>query len=160
MKDTSGHCRDTYKCAFATAFLCMIWMAAAGLLKLPGWAGFAGCTAYFAAPGKGIKSLPKTFACVGSGILYASLSLLFSGIIPGQAAGLLLTFLTTFLMCAAGNSSILGFVPGAFIGSFSTFASKGDIRAIAAILIGVFLGLACDSFGKALCGRKDKCAVR
>ena len=48
----------------------MIWMLAASFFGLPGWAGFTGCTAYFAAPGKGVKSLPSEnrFA---SGILYS-----------------------------------------------------------------------------------------
>ena len=34
--------------AFATALLCTIWMVIANALCLLGWAGFAGCTAYFA----------------------------------------------------------------------------------------------------------------
>lgn len=156
MKDTSGPCKDTYKCAFATAVLCTFWMAAAVFLGLPGWAGFAGCTAYFATPWKGAENLPKTFTCVGSGILYAVLSLALAQLIPGQAVGLFMTFLTTFLMCAAGNSRFLKFVPGAFIGSFSTFAAKGDIKAAAAIFLGILLGYACDMFGKFLCRVKKE----
>ncbi len=158
MKDASGHCRDTYKSAFATAVLCTLWMVAATFFGLPGWAGFAGCTAYFAAPWKGVENLPKTFACVGSGILYAMLSLAAAKLVPGQAAGLVMTFLTTFLMCAAGNSRLLAFVPGAFIGSFSTFASGGDVKAAAAMLLGILLGFVCDMFGRFLCSvKKDSC---
>ncbi len=100
--------------------------------------------------------MPKTFACVGSGILYAMLSFLAARFISGQAVGLIMTFLTTFLMCAAGNSRILAFVPGAFIGSFSTFASGGDVKAAAAILLGILLGFACDTFGKFLCSVKKE----
>lgn len=149
--DRMKKCSDNVRCAFATAFLCLIWAVIAGWIGFPTWAGFTGCTAYFAAPNKGIKSLPVTFVCVASGIGYALLSLYIGQIIPSQSLGLFLTFLTTFLMCAGGSKRLLAFVPGAFMGSFSTFAGGGDIMTVAAILIGVFLGLACDSFGIFLC---------
>ena len=130
--------------AFATALLCTVWMILAPMAGIPGWSGFAGCTAYFAAPGKGSKSLPATFACVASGIAYALLSLNLGALVGGQA------FATTFLMCFAGGSKPLSFVPGAFMGSFSTFAAGGDMYAVGGILLGVLLGLACDTLGKAL----------
>lgn len=142
---------DNIKCGFATALLCTIWMFLAGVLQLPGWAGFAGCTAYFAAPGKGVKSLPVTLSCVVSGILYAACSIWIGGLFSGQGVSLFLTFLTTFLMCMGGSTKWLCFVPGAFIGSFSTFASGGDVRAMLTIVFGVFLGLACDSLGQYFC---------
>lgn len=136
--------------AFATALLCTIWMILSPIAGIPGWAGFAGCTAYFAAPGKGAQSLPATFACVASGIAYALLSLNLGTLVGGQAFSLFMTFATTFLMCFAGGSKLLAFVPGAFMGSFSTFAAGGDMRAVGGILLGVLLGLACDTLGKAL----------
>ena len=156
MRKDPYHCSERCRCAFATAFLCMIWMLAASFFGLPGWAGFTGCTAYFAAPGKGVKSLPSTFACVGSGIAYALVSMAVSQGGNGSAAGLVMTFLTTFLMCAGSGNRILGFVPGAFMGSFSMFAAGGDLKAAAAILIGVLLGLFCDMFGKFLCSMKKE----
>lgn len=136
--------------AFATALLCTIWMILAPMAGIPGWAGFAGCTAYFAAPGKGPKSLPATFACAGSGIAYALLSLNLGALVGDQAFGLFMTFATTFLMCFAGGSKLLAFVPGAFMGSFSTFAAGGDLYVVGGILLGVLLGLACDTLGKAM----------
>ena len=36
--------------ALATALRCTIWMYFANHTGLLGWGGFAGCTAYFAAP--------------------------------------------------------------------------------------------------------------
>lgn len=147
---------DSMKCAFATALLCLVWMAVAGVSGLTGWAGFTGCTAYFAAPGKGVKSLPVTLACVVSGILYALFSIWAGGFFSGQIVGLGLTFITTFLMCMGGSSRLLAFVPGAFMGSFSTFAAGGNLITVVSIIIGVFLGLACDSFGKFLCGLKKQ----
>lgn len=143
---------DNMKCAFATALCCMVWMAAASRLGLPGWAGFTGCTAYFAAPAKGAKSLPVTLASVISGILYALVSIYAGGRFPGETVGLILTFVTTFLMCAGGSTRFLAFVPGAFMGSFSTFAAGGSIKAVIAIIIGVFLGYVCDGLGKLMTG--------
>ena len=57
--------------ALATALLCTIWMFFANHTGLLGWGGFAGCTAYFAAPKKGLRGLPVLLACVASGMLYA-----------------------------------------------------------------------------------------
>lgn len=138
-------------CAFATALLCTIWIFIASNIDLLGWAGFAGCTAYFAGPKKGISALPLTFACVGSGVIYALTSIYFGNSIDFTYIGLVFTFITTFLMCFAGKSNILSFVPGAFIGSFSTFASGGDFMIIPSIALGIFLGLFCDTFGIKLC---------
>ena len=78
------------------------------------------------------------------------LSLNLGALVDGQAFGLFMTFATTFLMCFAGGSKPLSFVPGAFMGSFSTFAAGGDMYAIGGILLGVLLGLACDTLRKAL----------
>ncbi len=137
--------------AFATSLLCTIWVFLANIASLPGWAGFAGCTAYFAAPGRGLKGLPVVFACLCTGIIYAMASLRMAIALPGDAAMLTMCFLTTFLMCAGGASRLLAFVPGAFIGSFSTFAAAGDLVVIPALILGIMLGFACDSFGNMLC---------
>ena len=137
--------------AFATALLCTIWILLANRAGLPGWAGFAGCTAYFAAPRKGAGGLPVIFACVCSGMVYALASLRLGVALPGEAAALALTFLTTFLMCAGGKKALLVFVPGDSIGSFSTFAAEGHLAVIPALLLGILLGFACDSLGNRLC---------
>lgn len=142
---------DDIKCGFATALICTIWMFLAGLTGLVGWAGFTGCTAYFASPQKGRRKIWITLACVISGCAYALFSIWAGGLFSGQTVALSLTFITTFLMCIGGSSRVLTFVPGAFMGSFSTFASGGDIMAVLSIIIGVFMGLLCDSFGKFLC---------
>ena len=52
--------------ALATALLCTIWMFFANHTGLLGWGGFAGCTAYFAAPKKGLRGLPVLLAWVES----------------------------------------------------------------------------------------------
>ncbi|WP_052291992.1 DUF1097 domain-containing protein [Natranaerobius thermophilus] len=44
--------------SITTAILCGIWIEVSYFINLPAWAGFAGCTAFFAADGKfeGFKS--------------------------------------------------------------------------------------------------------
>ena len=112
--------------ALATALLCTIWMFFANHTGLLGWGGFAGCTAYFAAPKKGLRSLPVLLACVASGMLYAFGCLYLGKYFPDETIGLASTCIITFLMCAGGKYRLLTFVPGAFIGSFSSFAAGGD----------------------------------
>lgn len=146
---------DKIICALATSCIGMTWMALSSWLGVPGWAGFAGCTAYFAAPGKGVKSIPATLACVSSGIVYALLSIYIGQ--AGSTVSLCMTFVTTFFMCMGGSfSRLLEFVPGAFIGSFSTFAAGGDMISLVTILSGVFLGLLCDCSGIFLCELKKR----
>lgn len=140
---------DNVKSAFATALLCAIWIGVAPFAGLPGWAGFGGCTAYFACPAK--KRLPIALICVTSGIIYAMSSIYLGKHVPGMAFAILTTFIITFLMCAGPSFRVLAFVPGAFIGSFSSFAANGDLMVVPSLLIGVFLGLACDKFGQYLC---------
>ena len=137
--------------AFATALLCTIWMVIANTTGLLGWAGFAGCTAYFAGPKKGVSALPLTFVCVGSGVAYALISVHLGNQIDFAQIGLVFTFVTTFLMCAGGKIGIISFVPGAFMGSFSTFAAGGDFMIVPSIAAGIILGLCCDTLGKKLC---------
>ena len=137
--------------ALATALLCTIWMFFANHIGLLGWGGFAGCTVYFAAPKKGLRGLPVLFACVSSGMLYAFGCLYLGKYFPDETIELASTCIITFLMCAGGKYSLLAFVPGAFIGSFSGFAAGGDPMVIPSILAGILLGLACDTSGGWLC---------
>ena len=131
--------------ALATALLCTIWMFFANHTGLLGWGGFAGCTAYFAAPKKGLRGLPVLLACVASGMLYAFCCLYLGKYFPDETIGLASTCIITFLMCAGGKFRLLAFVPGAFIGSFSSFAAGGDPMVIPSILAGLLLGLTCDT---------------
>lgn len=140
---------DNGRAAFATALLCAIWIGVAPFAGLLGWAGFGGCTAYFACPAR--PRLPIALICVSSGIFYAMTCIYLGKYVPGMAFAILTTFIITFLMCAGPRFQVLAFVPGAFIGSFSSFAANGDLMVIPSLLAGVFLGLACDKFGQILC---------
>lgn len=145
---------DNVKSAFATALLCALWIGLAPFFGLIGWAGFGGCTAYFACPPKNRFCL--ALICLSSGIFYAMLSIHLSTLVTGMPFAILMTFIITFLMCAGPRYRVLSFVPGAFIGSFSSFAANGDLLVIPSLLIGVFLGLGCDKFGRYLCKPKER----
>lgn len=140
---------DNVKSAFATALLCAIWIGVAPFAGLTGWAGFGGCTAYFACPAR--HRLRLALICVTSGIFYALCAIWLGRLVPSLAFAVLMTFIITFLMCAGPRFKALAFVPGAFIGSFSSFAANGDMMVAPSLLVGVFLGLACDKFGQLLC---------
>lgn len=145
--------------SLAIALVCTVWMAIGPAVGLIGWAGFAGCTAYFTSPKKGTEGLPVLFASVGSGSLFAFLSLFLGGLagsgILGTVVGLLMTCVTTYLMCADSRFDLLGFVSGAFIGSFSTFAAGGSLAIIPSLAVGILLGLACDKAGQAAAGAAE-----
>lgn len=145
---------DNMKSSFATALLCAIWISIAPFFGLIGWAGFGGCTAYFACPVKNRFSI--ALICLSSGIFYAMCSIHLGNIVTGMPFAIIMTFIITFLMCAGPRYRVLSFVPGAFIGSFSSFAANGELQVIPSLLIGIFLGLGCDKFGSYLCKLKKK----
>lgn len=134
--------------AIVTAGFCTIWIFIANTFGLIGWAGFAGCTAYFAHPKSGLKSVSGAGLALVSGSAYALISLYFGTKYDFTSVGLLFTFITTFLMCYAGKTKYLSFVPAAFMGSFSTFAASGNLVILPSMLLGVLLGLACDTVGE------------
>lgn len=134
-----------------TAAACVIWQyGLAPALDLMSWAGFAGCTCYFACPDKGMKGVKSGLICAGSGIAYAYLSMFIGSRISLPAAGVCAAFIITHLMCVQSAIPALSYIPGTFFGSFSTFAAGGDKRIIPCMIIGLFLGLCCDKLGKLL----------
>lgn len=139
--------------SLATAVLCTIWMLLGPAVGLIGWAGFAGCTSYFAYPKSGPKALPLILCCVLCGSAFAFISLFVGGLFldprVSQAVSLVMTCVTTYFMCADAHFKYLSYVPGTFFGSFSTFAAGGNPMIIPSLVIGVLLGLACD-----MCGQK------
>ncbi|MCT4544650.1 MAG: DUF1097 domain-containing protein [Vallitalea sp.] len=63
-------------------------------------------------------------------------------------AGAISTAVITFVMCIQAKIKLFEFIPGTFIGSFSTFASGGDWKAVVpALILGAILALLCESSG-------------
>ncbi len=55
--------------SIVTAVLCGIWSYLAGIVGLIGWAGFAGCTTYFACGKHGMSGVKKTVVTNLAGVL-------------------------------------------------------------------------------------------
>ncbi|MGK0469204.1 DUF1097 domain-containing protein [Clostridium sp.] len=111
-----------------TGILCGLWTASSPSLGLLGWARFAGCTAFFAAGGK-LKGFKSAIT----------------------------TAVITFVMCIQAKIKLFEFIPGTFIGSFSTFAYGGNWKAVVpALILGAILGLLCESGGTWLFNTTNK----
>ncbi|MBW6410574.1 DUF1097 domain-containing protein [Clostridium weizhouense] len=133
--------------SLTTAILCGGWIIGADLIGLIGWAGFAGCTTFFAAGGK--KSGFKSAICTNmSGVFWAMLSIKISALLGFPLVGALMTVVITFFLCIQSKIKLLAFIPGAFVGSFSTFAANGDwTRLVPSLLLGAVLGFLCEWTG-------------
>lgn len=142
--------------SLTTAILCGIWVEVSGAIGLLGWAGFAGCTAFFAAGGKvqGIKKALPTTLC---GVFWAMVIIQMCNYLNIGHISAISTALITFVMCIQAKIGLFEFIPGTFIGSFSTFASGGNWQGVViALVIGVFLGFACETSGTWLFNTLDK----
>jgi len=133
--------------SLTTAILCGIWIELSPSLGLLGWAGFAGCTAFFAAGGK-FKGFKSAIITNLSGVFWAMIIIQMSNNLEFAHAGAISTAVITFMMCIQAKIKLFEFIPGTFIGSFSTFASGGDWKAvIPALILGAILGYLCESSG-------------
>lgn len=132
----------------ATALLCGFWVWGSGLIGLLGWAGFAGCTAYFACPEKGWGGVKLTMCCTMSGVFWAMISMVLGNVLKFSGSSIIFCIVATYFMCVQNKFQLLSFIPGTFVGSFSTFATNGDWKIIIpSLLFGAILGVACDKSG-------------
>lgn len=145
--------------SISTAILCGIWSYLAGVIGLIGWAGFAGCTTYFASGKHGVIGLKKTIIPNLVGVLCGMTIISLSNIIPILGELGIWCAIITFVMCIIAKFELLDFCPGTFMGCFTTFAANGDWKMLSlSLIIGALLGLGCDYGGiwlhKALTGEK------
>ena len=144
--------------AVTTGILSGVWGWVAISLGLISWAGFLGCTAYFACPQGGLKGLAiSTLTCL-SGVFWAMVIIHGSALEPAWSIlGYLLTGIVAFLMCIQARRTLLSFVPGTFIGACATFAADGDWRlVIPSLALGLVFGYAMKNSGLWLAARADK----
>lgn len=135
--------------ALTTGLLSGIWGWFAITFGLIGWAGFLGCTAYFACPQNGIKGLIISFFTLCSGVFWAWIIINGSEVFHQlQLANYIITGIVAFMMCIQAKSILLSFVPGTFIGACATFANQGDWRIVVVSLIpGLIFGFAMKNSG-------------
>ncbi len=116
--------------ALTTGILSGLWGWVAVSLGLLSWAGFLGCTAYFACPQGGIKGLLISACTVMSGVVWAQVIIHGAALAPHlEIFGYVMTGMVAFLMCMQAKSLLLSFVPGTFIGACATFAGQGGLAA-------------------------------
>ncbi len=101
--------------AITTGILSGIWGWVAVSLGLLSWAGFLGCTAYFACPQGGLKGLAISAATLISGVVWAMVIIYGSALAPHlEILGYVITGIVAFLMCIQAKQLLLSFVPGTF----------------------------------------------
>lgn len=134
--------------SIVTAVLCGIWSYLAGIVGLIGWAGFAGCTTYFACGKHGMSGVKKTVVTNLAGVLCGMTIITLSKFSPVFGNLGIWCGIITFVMCIIAKSEWFDFCPGTFMGCFTTFAADGNWSALAiSLVIGAFLGLACEYGG-------------
>lgn len=135
--------------ALTTGILSGLWGWVAVSLGLLSWAGFLGCTAYFACPQGGLKGLAIASATVMSGVVWALIIIHGSALAPHlEILGYVMTGVVAFLMCLQAKQLLLSFVPGTFIGACATFAGQGDWKLVVpSLALGLIFGYAMKNSG-------------
>lgn len=156
--------------SLSTGICCAIWAWISSIpsLHLITWIGFAGCTAYFASGKHGLEGISAAFFSAMSGVFSAAVALFISSKIPTPATAIIMTGIISCTMCLKSVAKPFWFIPGAFIGCFSTFAylssganilSADIIPHLLSLSAGTILALSCDKGGNllfSLFGKKEK----
>lgn len=142
--------------AITTGILSGLWGWVAVSLGLLSWAGFLGCTAYFACPQGGMKGLAISACTTMSGVIWALVIIYGSALAPHlEIVSYMMTGVVAFLMCIQSKQLLLSFVLGTFIGACATFAGQGDWRVVVpSLLVGLLFGYAMKNSGLWLANRK------
>ncbi len=130
--------------AITTGILSALWAWLATAWGLLAWAGFLGCTAYFACPQQHWHGLWLSLLSCFSGVFWAMLIFYGSALHPSlDMLTYALTGTVSFLMCVQAKQKWLSYIPGTFIGACATFASDGNWQVVlASLLLGLFFGFA------------------
>ena len=154
--------------SLSTGICCGIWAFISQIpaLNLVTWLGFAGCTAYFASGKHGKEGVSTAFFSTMSGVLSAVVAVFISGLFPNFASlGVIMTGIISCTMCLQSVFKKLWFIPGAFIGCFSSFAfistggnlfSSDIISLLLSLALGSILALSCDKGGNFLFSKFGK----
>ncbi len=127
--------------ALTTGVLSGVWAWVAVSLGLISWAGFLGCTTYFASPKEGLPGLGMSILANLSGVFWAVVILKLSAYVSFEILGYFITAIVAFLMCIQAKKSLLSYIPGTFIGCCATFAADGNIKlVIPSLLVGALFG--------------------
>ncbi|EII2404059.1 DUF1097 domain-containing protein [Vibrio parahaemolyticus] len=126
--------------SITTGILSGVWGWIAISLGLLSWAGFLGCTSYFAAPTSGLKGLATSLITNLTGVFWAMVIIYGSTYAGLEILGYVITAVVAFFMCIQAKQACLAYIPGTFIGSCATFAADGNWQLVVPSLVlgGVF----------------------
>ena len=126
--------------SLTTGLLSGLWGWIAISLGLLSWAGFLGCTSYFASPTSGLKGLAESLVTNMTGVFWAMVIIHASQYASLEILGYVITAIVAFMMCIQAKQNWLAYIPGTFIGSCATFAADGNWQLVVPSLIlgGVF----------------------
>lgn len=134
--------------SMTTGLLSGLWGWIAISLGLLTWAGFLGCTSYFASPTSGLKGLAQSLVTNLSGVFWAMVIIHASQFASLEILGYIITAIVAFFMCIQAKQSWLAYIPGTFIGSCATFAANGDWQLVVpSLMLGGVFGYAMKASG-------------
>ncbi|WP_375749829.1 DUF1097 domain-containing protein [Vibrio sp. HN007] len=137
--------------SITTGILSGVWGWVSISMGLITWAGFLGCTSYFASPTEGLKGLGFSLAANVSGVFWAMVMIKGGSIFPLEIMGFVVTALVSFMMCIQAKNTVLAYIPGTFIGCCATFAANGDwALVIPSLVVGGIFGYLMKFTGLAL----------
>lgn len=132
----------------ATGILCGVWTFIAPLISLSVWGGFAGTTTYFASGKHGLEGIGLAIRCNIAGIACGMMIFFLTDLFAFDAGMALASGIMSAGMCFLGLWKLTPFIPGIFLGCFSTFAANGDWLLLgSSAILGAFLGYLCDASG-------------
>ncbi|MBY5991275.1 DUF1097 domain-containing protein [Ferrimonas balearica] len=142
--------------AITTGLLSALWGWLSIALGLLTWAGFLGCTSYFASSDDSLKGLGVSLASNLSGVLWGLSLIHGSQWLEHPMLGYLLTGVVAFIMCVQSRQRWLTFIPGTFIGCCATFAAEGHWQLVVpSLLLGGLFGYLMKRSGLWLKARAD-----
>ncbi len=140
--------------ALTTGILSGLWGWVSVSLGLLTWAGFLGCTTYFASPRDGLAGLVESMLTNLTGVFWAMTIIKLSIMMNIEILGYVATAVVAFLMCIQAKKSWLSFIPGTFIGCCATFAGGGNWQLVLpSLLVGAIFGYAMKASGLWLHGK-------
>lgn len=139
--------------ALFTGLLCGIWGGFSGNFGLLAWAGFAGCTAYFASGRSGVGGVLMSIVTTLIGVAYGWLMVVGAQQLGGSEIAFTISVgLLVACIVLMGQIKWTSFVPGIFVGCYSYFAlADGNWQMLSiSLVLGVILGFVCDIGGRKL----------
>lgn len=97
--------------ALTTGILSGVWGWIAVSLGLLSWAGFLGCTSYFASPKDGLKGLGQSLLTNLTGVFWAMVIIHASQWVGIEIIGYVVTALVAFIMCIQAQKILVGLYP-------------------------------------------------